>query len=314
MKQLTKNQMDRYSRESDQLQVTLAPPRAIGWLRRGSPAKVLHVFSSNINLVDQNGAILSLVNPKIGPGPFSAVVERQAVSYSESVILDVGNFTNAVDVHSVVAVTGSTLVIGRLAVEFAAPIYWNPEPDWHKIEEADWSRAAGTIERIIAEKITYEGGFFFPMEGQLPAFRRVVTEAWSYLSAGLRQLDPVLCRSGAGLLAGLGSGFTPAGDDFLVGVIYALYAVARRGSAQHLGTIIAEEARPKTTRLSSAWLSAASRGEATEAWHSLVAALAMNDSHSLPIPTILIKQTGHSSGVAALAGFVNGFKVLLGTA
>ncbi len=141
-----------------------------------------------------------------------------------------------------------------------------------------------------------------------------MTEAWALLSVGLCQLDPNLCREGAGRLAGLGSGFTPAGDDFIVGVIYALFAVAKGGSAQFLATAIAEEAMPKTTRLSAAWLRVAMRGEATEAWHSLVAALASKDSRRLVAPTNRIKETGHSSGVAALAGFVNGLKALMAAA
>jgi hypothetical protein len=112
----------------------------------------------------------------------------------------------------------------------------------------------------------------------------------------------------------LGSGFTPAGDDFLMGLIFALHATAGNGSAHFLAATIVEEARPKTTRLSAAWLSAAMRGEATNTWHSLIMALASKDSGDLATAAQRIKETGHSSGVAALAGFVNGLKTLGGVA
>ncbi len=126
MKYLTEIQMDLYPRVSDQLQLTLAPTKALDWLRRGLPAKVLHVFTGNINLMDQDGEILALVQPRIGPGPFSAVVESRAGSHSDSEILGNWDFTKHVDFHSTVRVSENNLEVGGLSVHFTSAIHWDP--------------------------------------------------------------------------------------------------------------------------------------------------------------------------------------------
>lgn len=98
-------------------------------------------------------------------------------------------------------------------------------------------------------------------------------EAMSGFAEGLRTGDEAVLREAASRLAGLGPGLTPSGDDVLTGAMTALTLV-RGDASSGLRRAIHEAASPRTTRVSAAYLEAASRGEAGEAWHHLRDALA----------------------------------------
>jgi hypothetical protein len=102
----------------------------------------------------------------------------------------------------------------------------------------------------------------------------------------------------------LGVGLTPAGDDFLLGIIYGLWADGGREPARtrQIAACIAAAAAARTTTLSAAWLTAAARGEAGRPWHNLITAL--RDNKNVPQTIDHILATGHTSGADALAGFI----------
>ena len=106
-------------------------------------------------------------------------------------------------------------------------------------------------------------------------------------------------------LAGLGEGSTPAGDDYLVGVMYALRALLPAGQAGPLCAAIAEAATPMTTRLSGAWLQRASGGEAIPTWSFFLSSLAQGNHNATLAATERVLALGHTSGRAALAGFLD---------
>jgi hypothetical protein len=103
----------------------------------------------------------------------------------------------------------------------------------------------------------------------------------------------------ASLLAGLGSGLTPAGDDYLVGVMAALWLAGFKSLLPH----IAEVAIPQTTTLSAAFLRAAAQGEFVEPWHELAQSLDTGEAELLSRAAVRVAQFGASSGRDALAGF-----------
>ncbi len=55
----------------------LMAPRARRWLVEAPRARVLNVFARACNLVDERGAVLSLVSPQHGAGPFSLVLDGE---------------------------------------------------------------------------------------------------------------------------------------------------------------------------------------------------------------------------------------------
>ncbi|HET6823298.1 MAG TPA: DUF2877 domain-containing protein, partial [Anaerolineales bacterium] len=106
-------------------------------------------------------------------------------------------------------------------------------------------------------------------------------------------------------LAGLGAGLTPAGDDFIMGAIHAVWIIHPLEVASALTQSIADTAAPLTTSLSAAWLRSAGQGEAGVLWHQFFEALVGR----VDAPTYLqealdnILSVGETSGADALAGF-----------
>ncbi len=99
---------------------------------------------------------------------------------------------------------------------------------------------------------------------------------------------------GTRLLCGLGPGLTPSGDDFLCGWSLALFV---RGEDPQP---IAQHAH-FTHRIARAYLEAAVRGHAPEAWHRFLRAAEGKDWRE-PVQSIL--RTGRTSGADTLAGFL----------
>jgi hypothetical protein len=100
-------------------------------------------------------------------------------------------------------------------------------------------------------------------------------------------------------LAGLGSGLTPAGDDYLTGAMAGLWLLNRPESLP----LMAETAGPKTNALSAAFLEAAAKGEFMEPWHALAQAWQAVDREAMAAAIKWIAEFGASSGEDALAGF-----------
>lgn len=210
----------------------LIAPRARQWLRDGRPARVLHLFTEACNLVNDRNEVVSLVSPRIGPGPFTIVLEN--------------DFTAGLEAHQAVSVddAGQRLAIGPLAVDIAEAAVWQPKPDWARLRDADiagWPSPAGLPPGINAYlKQTVDG-----IAGD----------------------DPAICLAGVEGLAGRGGGLTPTGDDVLMGVLYGLWV---RHPRREWMEMILETAVPRTTTLSSNFLRAAAAGEAVRQWHDLV--------------------------------------------
>lgn len=108
-------------------------------------------------------------------------------------------------------------------------------------------------------------------------------------------------------LIGLGSGLTPAGDDFLTGVLAAL-AVGRASGSAGTYDSFAEELRKeitagydRTNDISAAFLKCAADGMFSEAVIKLFSAEGGDAGDFLEI--------GHTSGMDSLAGIVYGLKL-----
>jgi len=116
-------------------------------------------------------------------------------------------------------------------------------------------------------------------------------------------------HEGALALAGLGSGLTPAGDDFLTGAM--LWAWLAHPVPAPFCRALVEAAIPRTTLLSAAFLRAAARGECSASWHGLLEALseraeARGASWQLALHQAVqeIMAYGATSGADTLAGFL----------
>ena len=103
-------------------------------------------------------------------------------------------------------------------------------------------------------------------------------------------------------LLGLGPGLTPAGDDFLGGVLIALHALGRSAQADRLGRLVLDEAPARTSRISRAHLEAAARGLGAESVHRVLRRLLDPGSDGLDAALADAASIGHTSGLDAVAG------------
>lgn len=127
--------------------------------------------------------------------------------------------------------------------------------------------------------------------------------ALSQLAAGIRQGNTALLRQGAAELAGLGVGLTPAGDDFLCGIMLAAWFFLP--DAAHVCAPLLEGARGKTTTLSFAFLDAAAKGHASSVWCACLRDLKKTQPVTVLHEHMMhIVAYGATSGADSLAGFI----------
>jgi hypothetical protein len=146
-------------------------------------------------------------------------------------------------------------------------------------------------------------------DGRHLAFKAIAGETPGDLAAAARGLDAGAARSALGRLVGLGAGGTPAGDDFLVGFVAALWA-SRRGDAgrQAFLTEMGKTLRTclaRTNAVSAVYLEAVAEGEVSEMLARLVAAVAAGAREAEAAARAAIA-VGHTSGADGVFGLVAG--------
>jgi Protein of unknown function (DUF2877) len=107
--------------------------------------------------------------------------------------------------------------------------------------------------------------------------------------------------SSAERLIGLGPGLTPAGDDYLGGVMVALHMLERGAQAGALWQWLEPRLAQRTHPISAAHLGAAAAGEAHEALHHCLSTLFQRNG-DWKIALEQLGGVGHGSGWNALAG------------
>ncbi len=232
------------------------------------------------NLCTDQQHFLALVPPQLGNGPFHMVVPPLLPSRF------------AVGDQLVGRADALCWADGYLSLSHAS--IWEPHVVWSPIDSA----TAEQLRRIAARS---SRGSIFTDDAPSPAQARAQRGA-AQISAGLFTNNVDAMADGARRLAGLGPGLTPAGDDFLLGVMVGVWMSHGTWKAERLCAQIAEVAAPRTTSLSTAWLQHAARGELSEPWHRLWRVLGARDEKALKTAVAEIAAVGASSGRDALAG------------
>jgi len=219
-----------------------------------------------------------------------------------------------------VKVAGDCLWVGEAQIDLASARLWQPSPDWPVVRKYFASDPARLGELADAVMQLKGEGSLLDLFGPPPALGatllRPAGEGWGggvlnrarrgaeALVRGLLAGSPDERSAGAKLLAGLGGGLTPAGDDFIVGVLLAAWAGLYGEGQEQSGTAIAETGAPLTTTLSAAYLRAAAKGECMAHWHALFEALGREEAEATREAIRALLSIGHTSGADALAGFL----------
>ena len=247
------------------IESSLVTSRVCRWLQHGRPARILHLFDGVCNLVDDQGDVISLAAPAVGPGPFTMLMEG-----------DFRKNLSCIDLEQQVSFGGTdrSLSIGSLTISTIGASIWNAAPDWSRLR--------------------HEPGINWFASTPLPV---TIETQLELLLQAVSGEDMTAAVAAISAMTGLGRGLTPAGDDVLLGVLYALWIwFPQRAWID----FIVDTAVPRTTTLSAAFLRAAAAGEATFHWHDLV-----NGHHDAAANILAI---GHSSGADAWSGFLRAKK------
>jgi hypothetical protein len=231
------------------------------------------VFDEVCNLINENREIISIVNPEIGNGPFNLVLEEPI------------SFTQHLNVESKVSIQANQILLGELPVSFAYAQMWNPIPRWEKLRK----QKTEIINRLNLLQIEHEN--------------EAILQFSDSLSSAIVNTNIPAIKNISSKLAGLGIGLTPAGDDYLMGAMYAARMIHPEQIAKQISEEIANVAVPLTTSLSGAWIKSASKGEAGEVWHEFFDALLADANIYLPMSKIL--SVGETSGSDAVMGFLS---------
>ncbi len=247
-------------------------PDVITWLAGSNHPRILHVFDHACNLINERREVLSIVTPQIGNGPFNLVIEDNI------------SFSNHLQAQASISIQADQLHIGNLTIDTGGAKLWSPLPDWEMLH---------TRKEYILDQLS-----------KLPIINYQFSDA---LPSSLAKADLPSALTAAKKLAGLGQGLTPAGDDFIMGAILAVWIIHPPEVASVLAEEIERIAAALTTSLSAAWLRSAGRGEAGILWHLFFDSLSSGDSFVIQIQITKLLSIGHTSGADALAGFFGAF-------
>jgi hypothetical protein len=264
--------------------------------RRHPAARILSVGRHACNLLFDESSVVSLVDRRIGNGPFNVVLD-------------------GLDTLSICAQTNPTLAFGRdwlclgeLCIDLRQASVWDPCPDWSTLRRGYCkSQPALLVLHDLCARHACDS-IFGPLLG-IPA----VDGGWAKAIPGRTQSaihdlgagwegDRSRLRRGAAALAGLGIGLTPSGDDLLAGAMLGAW-LAHPSPRAFCGEVLRASAS-RTTALSAAFLRAAAEGQCSAPWHDLLAALLAGDKTRVEGAGREILRHGATSGADALIGFL----------
>ncbi|GAC1541124.1 MAG: hypothetical protein NVS2B7_13670 [Herpetosiphon sp.] len=261
--------------------IVIARPIWLAVHKQPFVGQVVGRFDNACNMMDRAGRVVTITSPALGNGPFFIVIDAAP------------DFFFSLLPYQPVHIDSHHLSLGTRTIPLHTAEVWNPTlptfnrplrlPSALKSLLQPWTAwppslpaTAGPVNKHTTSMLTHGA--------------RLVLEA----ALGQIALDPAVHE-----LAGLGPGLTPAGDDYLLGLMVALWLLSERSM---LATI-AQAAMPRTTSLSGAFLAAAGQGQVVEGWHHLVRALHRHDPVHTAIAIERISAIGATSGRDALAGF-----------
>lgn len=262
--------------------------------RHSFPLQWLSTHTHACNFVTPTGAIIALVTPQHGNGPFHIVLPGPLPASLTRDHEKSGQWRQG------------SLWVGTLQIALQQAIIWQPDlPALHH----PFHQATHLLHELAHHSppsALHRGAAALVQRAQ---------QGIALLQSGLTQGDEDKVGAGVTRLAGLGPGLTPAGDDFLVGLLAALHACrlhapATQPEINNCCRLIAQTAAPHTTRLSAQWLHHAGQGHFGEAWHHLIDALNRNESAAITATAHRILTTGATSGIDAMSGFLFGVSLL----
>ncbi|MFK3734578.1 DUF2877 domain-containing protein [Streptomyces sp. NPDC088090] len=260
------------------------------------------VFARVVNLLTPGGTLIALAARGSGDAPRTLTVD----------LADWSAYQMEAD-QGVTFATGNISFEGsRLRLATAGARAWHPAaPSLAALPAGALAAAADEVDRICRAHGPL-GGMLGPAPGAGPMERAVAAALQTGRTAlldAVRDGGAIRVRRGILALLGLGPGLTPAGDDFLTGlVLVAALPGSRLAALPPLLREVLAAHGGRTTALSLATLREAAGGRVRSELLALVALLATGrgPSPALHASVRKVLAIGHSSGGDTLSGLVAG--------
>jgi len=262
-------------------------------------ARVTAVFERSLYL-EVKGSWICLADVNLGFGPLTVSIK----SNSGREWINSFSIGRLVKLSSVGISTDNSIIISTKGVRSCQP---PKEPSWTK---KSLMYGLSVLENVAYSKVPAEGlGRFlfkcpdsFPASDESRAAERPIGILKNWLKKCFEVQMPITPdKEAVSTLLGLGPGLTPSGDDFLGGMLIALYVCGEKSVQKQLYTQV-ETLLDNTGPVSKAHLKAAALGEGSHSLHQVLNML-LNGNHTKLEPAIdSINQIGHTSGWDALAG------------
>lgn len=265
---------------------------AAGWFSEARCLPVHSVYKNTVNLQCGTG-ILAIQTAGLQATPFSVETDASEGSL-EAVFAGIGS----VFLFSGGLLAGET----RFSLPKDCEIY-----DGRFVAAAppkDGKAAAELIRKLLWRFAPKDSFFALAEQQRLPQCGRFsgAAEGANIVNAALECPKPSGAMKKVSELIGLGQGLTPAGDDFLLGILAALDLY---GAATERVALCAALKPEKTNRISAAFLRAAADGVYGEYLLRLLQALADSATQTeLADCAVRVLQTGHTSGSDTLSGIL----------
>ena len=250
-----------------------------------------------MNLIADDGEIISFVTPAIGNGPFNVVLPT--LTLNAHITSDAKCELNP-----------GFASIGELSIRLSDPDtqIWESRFPWSSLDPSpdemrlvlEWLDEFLTKREPSPQNQSPAGEWESSLSRDLQD--QLETES-KILFTGIADHTLAMIRGSATRLVGLGQGITPDGDDIMLGALLAAWMTEPGTFSIDLGEALLETAGDRTTLISLAWLRAAARGECTEHWHSTLKAIRTMSKKEFLQGSLQIYQQGHSSGWSGLRGF-----------
>jgi hypothetical protein len=256
---------------------------------------VVHSVFANACNFAFDGALLTLVGPHAGNGPTTMVLAQEPARDLRTLFV----------AGAQLRCRNRVLRSNRVEVQLGAAQPWHPLAGEALLPRSEVERSL----QIAAQELTrFRRTHPSVIDGSAANVAACIADA-------CRVLDEERATRLVARLVGLGEGLTPAGDDFLVGLIAGLDALALDAAKRHfldaMGLTIAGLAH-RTTDVAAHFLRLAARGHCSEVLDCLRDALLCRHRGALMQKALLrALDVGATSGADMVSGLLAGLTAWL---
>ncbi len=285
-------------------------------------AELLRALATRPDVGRVHSVFERVVNVDIGDGRLLTLANRDADDAPDTVVVDVATWRAPhLAAGTEVDLAPDAIRLGhRIVVTLASARPWSarlpPYPDDDATVRANLPLAREHLERHgsgigLTRSITAAVPSTLE-QALVAAFQRATRELCAALA---RNAVPPAIDEAIGRLIGLGPGLTPAGDDFLLGLLTALNIPGSpRADLRYIGAAAVACAARRTNRISLAALHHAANGRVRDRIVHLCRTLMYDSAGTMRAALDGVLRIGASSGTDISLGLLAGFRLHLADA